>query len=172
LAATPFAGATLDAPVNAAARFSAAIGQQLVMVQDDPPPAEFAEKTVAYTEAKTAYFTALRQEMPELINIATGKESRPVQLEEFTTAFSVASEKTGKGDRRSDTDATGALFRQSWRLSLFVEALKCLSSQKKQTSLRLHDMLDIVNKLLAEELTCFRPDYTTATSKTRWAVGN
>jgi hypothetical protein len=55
-------------------------GQQLVMVQNDPAPAEFAEKTVAYAEAKTAYFTALRDEMPELINTATRRKLRPLQL--------------------------------------------------------------------------------------------
>jgi hypothetical protein len=64
------------------------------MVQNDPAPAEFAEKTVAYAGAKTAYFTALREAMPELINITKGKESRPVQLEE--SAFPVAGEKQEK----------------------------------------------------------------------------
>jgi hypothetical protein len=96
LAAPPFASATLDALVNAAARFSAAIGQQLVMVQNDPVPSEFAEKTVAYAQAKTAYFTALREEMPELINIATRGKLRPLQLDNFIAAFAVAGGKTGK----------------------------------------------------------------------------
>jgi hypothetical protein len=67
-------------------RHSAAIQQQLATVQNDPLPAEFVEKSIAYAEAKTA----LREAMPELINIATGKESRPVQLEEFSAAFSIA----------------------------------------------------------------------------------
>jgi hypothetical protein len=34
--------------------------------------------------------------MPELINIATGKEPRPEQLEEFKAAFSIAGEKQQK----------------------------------------------------------------------------
>src|SRR5690349_2488272 len=93
LAAPPVAGATLDALVNAAARFSAAIGQQLVMVQNDPASAEFAEKTVAYAEAKATYFTALREEMPELINIATRRKLRPLQLDNCIAAFAVAGEK-------------------------------------------------------------------------------
>ena len=93
LAAPPSASATLDALVNAAARFSAAIGQQLVMVQNDPAPAEFAEKTVAYEQAKTAYFMALREEMPELINIATRRKLRPLQLENFIIAFAVGGKK-------------------------------------------------------------------------------
>jgi hypothetical protein len=95
-AAPLFAGATLDALVNAVARFSAAIGQQLLMVQNDPAPAEFAEKAVAYAEAKTAYFTALREEMPELINTATRRKLRPLQLDNFTVAFSVAGHKQQK----------------------------------------------------------------------------
>jgi hypothetical protein len=96
LAAPAFAGATLDALVNAAARFSAAFGQQLVLVQNDPAPAEFAEKTVAYAEAKTAYFTALREAMPELINTATRRKLRPLQLDNFIAAFAVAGEKQEK----------------------------------------------------------------------------
>jgi hypothetical protein len=72
----------LDLLVNAAAHFSAAIEQQLVIVQNDPAPADFAEKTVGYAEAKVAYFAALRDEMPELmINNASGKEPRLLQLD-------------------------------------------------------------------------------------------
>jgi hypothetical protein len=58
-----FASATLDLLVNAAASFSATI---------QPSPAELAEKTIDYAEAKEAYFKALRAEIPELMNIATG----------------------------------------------------------------------------------------------------
>ena len=83
LADPAFASATLDALVNAAARFSAAIGQQLVMVKNDPAPAEFAEKTVAYAEAKTAYFTTLREEMPELINIETRRKLQLLQFDQL-----------------------------------------------------------------------------------------
>jgi hypothetical protein len=46
LTPSAFASATLDLLVNAAARFSAAIGQQLVIVQNDPARANFAEKTL------------------------------------------------------------------------------------------------------------------------------
>ena len=49
-------------------RLQAAIGQQLVMVQNDPASAEFAEKTVAYAGAKTVYLTALRKESIRLTN--------------------------------------------------------------------------------------------------------
>jgi len=91
-----FAGTTLDAFVNAAVRFSDVIRQQLVMVQSHPAPAEFAEKTVAYAKAKTVYFTALREEMPELINSATRGKLRPLQLDNFIATFAVAGEKQEK----------------------------------------------------------------------------
>ena len=91
-----FASATLDALVNAAERFSTAIGQQLEIVQNAPASAEFVEKTIAYAQAKTVYFWALREAMPELINIGIGKEYRPVRVEEFSGAFSVVGEKQEK----------------------------------------------------------------------------
>ena len=46
-----------------------------------------------YAEAKTAYFKALRDEVPELAKIATGKEARPPELEQFAAAFAVAGER-------------------------------------------------------------------------------
>ena len=102
LLAPAFASTALDGLVNAATRFSAAIQQQLETLQNNPAPAELAQKTIAYAEANTAYFTALRAAMPELINIATGKDSRPIQLEEFAAAFSVAGEKQEKAaDQRT-----------------------------------------------------------------------
>jgi len=41
-------------------------------------------------------FTALREAMPELVKVSTARDSRPVQLEEFIAAFSVAGEKQEK----------------------------------------------------------------------------
>ena len=55
-------------------------------------PAELAEKTIEYAEAKTAYFAALRVAAPELPNIATGKEARPPEVDRFAAAFAVAGE--------------------------------------------------------------------------------
>jgi hypothetical protein len=55
LAALAFAGETLDALATAAGSFSAAIERQLEMLQSDPSPAEIAEKTIGYAEAKAAY---------------------------------------------------------------------------------------------------------------------
>jgi hypothetical protein len=58
LAVSAFASPTLDVLVNAAASFSATIQQQLEMLQRNPSPAEVAEKTIDYAEAKEAYFKA------------------------------------------------------------------------------------------------------------------
>ena len=80
----------LDVLVNAAASFSATIQQQLETLQSGPSPAELAKKTVDYAEAKTAYFNALRAELPELMKIATGKNARPPEVDTFAVAFAVA----------------------------------------------------------------------------------
>jgi hypothetical protein len=93
LITSAFANEKLDVLVNAAASFSATIQQQLEMLQSNPSPGEFAEKTIDYAVAKTAYFKALRAELPELLKIATGKEARPPQLDMFAAAFAVAGEK-------------------------------------------------------------------------------
>jgi|ERR1700680_2601336 hypothetical protein len=47
--------------------------------------------------AKTAYFRALRAEMPELMKIATGKEERPPELDTVAAAFAVAGERQEQG---------------------------------------------------------------------------
>jgi len=96
LTTSAFASATLDVLVNASASLSATIQQQLEMLQSNPSPAECAEKTIDYAEAKTAYFKALRAEVPELMKIATGKEARPPELDTFAAAFAVAGENQEK----------------------------------------------------------------------------
>ena len=92
LATSALASPTLDVLVNAAASFSTTIQQQLEMLQSAPSPAKFAEKTIDYAEAKEAYFKALRDEMPEMMKIASGKEERPPELDTFAAAFAVAGE--------------------------------------------------------------------------------
>jgi hypothetical protein len=99
LTAPALASATLDVLVNAAASFSATIRQQLEMLQSNPSPAELAEKTIDYAEAKEAYFKALRAEMPELMKIATGKEERHPELDTFAAAFAVAGENQAADER-------------------------------------------------------------------------
>ena len=86
------AHANLDNLVNAAQSFAAAIDQQITTDQSDPAPSEFAEKTVAYADAKISYYTELRAAMPELTNIATGRELRPPQVDKFREAFQPAGE--------------------------------------------------------------------------------
>ena len=90
LITSAIASEKLDVLVNAAASFSAAIQQQLEMLQSSLSPAELAEKTIDYAEAKVAYFKALRAEVPELMKIAMGKEARPPELDTFAAAFAVA----------------------------------------------------------------------------------
>jgi hypothetical protein len=92
LTTSTFASATLDTLVNAAASFSATIQQQLETLQNNPSPAELAKKTIDYAKAKTAYYKALRDEMPEMIKIAMGKEERSLDLDTFAAAFAVAGE--------------------------------------------------------------------------------
>jgi hypothetical protein len=85
-----FASATLAMLVNSAASFSATIQQQIETLQSNPSPGEFVEKTIDYAVAKTAYFEALKAEIPELLKISTGKEARPPELDTFAAAFAVA----------------------------------------------------------------------------------
>jgi hypothetical protein len=51
---------------------------------------------VSYAKAKTAYFDALRAEIPEMIDIATGRPPRPTDLDKFPAMFTVAGEKQEK----------------------------------------------------------------------------
>jgi len=82
--------------VTAAQDFSVAIQEQLSAVQGDTSPAELVERTLSYAKAKTAYFNALRAEIPEMTDIATGRQPRPSDLDKFPTAFSIAGEKQEK----------------------------------------------------------------------------
>jgi hypothetical protein len=87
---TALASVTLDALEHAAQSFSIAIDQQWTIAQSDPSPAALAENTIAYAAAKISYYTALRAAMPELANIATGREPRPPQGDKFRDAFQPA----------------------------------------------------------------------------------
>src|ERR1700740_1049267 len=90
------ASATLDVLVNAAASFSATIQQQLEMLHSNPSPGRIAKRTIDYATAKEAYFEALRAEAPEIVNIVTGKDEKPLELDTFAAAFAVASEEQKK----------------------------------------------------------------------------
>lgn len=106
-----FAGGTLDELVNASAIFSAAIVQQRTALQSKQSPTTLAEKTVSYAVAKTAYYQTLRAAAPELMDIATGKEPRPPELDQFARAFSIAGEKQ---ERAADQETTVLLQRLSF----------------------------------------------------------
>ena len=97
----------LDVLVKSASSFSAAIGQQLQMLEHDPSAHEFAQKTIGYAAAKTAYFQALRSAMPELIKNATGQE-KSQKLAAFASAFAVAGEK----QQTLAEEKTKALFKR------------------------------------------------------------
>jgi len=62
-------------------------------IQETVSATQLAEKTVAYAKAETAYNNALRAEMPEMTDIATGRPPRPSDLDKFPAAFIVAGEK-------------------------------------------------------------------------------
>jgi len=51
---------------------------------------------VSYAKAKTAYFDALRDEIPEMTDIATGRQPRPSDLDKFPASFTIAGEKQEK----------------------------------------------------------------------------
>jgi hypothetical protein len=108
LITSALASEKLDVLVNAAASFSATIQQQLVMLQSDPSLAELSEKTIDYAEAKTAYFKALREAVPEFMKIAMGKEERPRELDTFAAAFAVA----GEDREKAADEETLALLRR------------------------------------------------------------
>src|SRR3984893_15268180 len=88
-----FAGESLYPLVNASVGFSMAIQQQLATTRSDPSPIALAAKTIVYADAKTAYFNALRKAAPELMNIATGREVRPPELDTMAEMFAVGGEK-------------------------------------------------------------------------------
>jgi hypothetical protein len=56
-------------------------------------PPTIRSMAIEYAKAKTAYFKALRKEVPELTNIATGRQARPPELDKFATTFAIAGEK-------------------------------------------------------------------------------
>src|ERR1700737_1150473 len=92
LITTALASETLDQLDKAAQSFAAAIDQQIRIAQSDPSPADLAENTVAYANAKIFYYNALRAAMPDLTNIALGRAPRPPEVNKFRDAFQIAGE--------------------------------------------------------------------------------
>ena len=137
LTTSAFAGATLDVLVNAAASFSATIQQQLEVLQSNPSPSEFAEKTIDYAEAKTAYFEALRAEVPELRKIATGKETRPPELDTFAAALAVSGE-----DQEKVADEETAVLLKRFLHSPQVEKARAEFEHAQKVEERFHKDFD------------------------------
>ena len=81
------------------------------MLQSDPSPVESAEKTINYAAAKTAYFKPLRDELPEMMKIAMGKEERPPELDTFAAAFAVA----GEDQEKAADEETLVLLKRFFR---------------------------------------------------------
>jgi hypothetical protein len=148
LTTSAFAGASLDVLVNAAASFSATIQQQLEMLQSNPSPSEFAEKTIDYAEAKTAYFEALRAEIPELRKIASSKELRPPELDTFAAALAVSGE-----DQQKVTDQQTAVLLKRFLRNPEVQKARAEFEHAQKAEARFHkdfDGLDFTKREVAK----------------------
>jgi hypothetical protein len=54
----------------------------------------FARKTIAYCMSQNGlFYSPAGGDMPELVNIATGRQTRPVQLDKIAAVFSIAGQK-------------------------------------------------------------------------------
>src|SRR5580700_11783142 len=99
LITSAFAGESLDALLHASRGFSTAIQQQILAINRGPSLIEFVAKTIVYAQAKTAYFDALRAAAPELMDIATGREARPPEVDKSVEVhpemFRVCSRRNG-----------------------------------------------------------------------------
>jgi hypothetical protein len=93
IAASAFAAGALTPLVIAAEGYAIAIQQQIAIIQSVTTPVELAAKTISYAAAKTAYYDALKAAVPELTDVATGKEPRPPEVDQFARAFSAGGEK-------------------------------------------------------------------------------
>ncbi len=91
LVSSALAEDNIDVLLNAASSFSATIAQQLEMLEGDPSPDEFIEKTVDYAMVETAYFEALRAAIPIVEKSATHQESSS-QLQAFAAAAALAND--------------------------------------------------------------------------------
>jgi hypothetical protein len=130
----------LDVLVNAAASFSATIQQQLETLQSEPSPAELAEKTIDYAEAKIAYFNALRAELSELMKNGTGKEVRSPELDTFAAAFAVAGE-----DQEKAADKETLVLLKRFSGNPDIEKAKAEFERARKVEERFHKDFDQVD---------------------------
>jgi hypothetical protein len=135
-----FAGERLNALVTAAQDFSVAIQEQLAAVQSHISATQLVEKTVSYAKAKTAYFNALRAEMPEMTDIATGRQPRPSDLDKFPATFTVAGEKQ---EKTADEETLALLQRFSGKPG--IEKAKADFGRAQEVEERFHHDFDGVD---------------------------
>jgi hypothetical protein len=140
LATSVFAGETLTALVTAAQDFSVAVQEQLAAVQGDISATELAEKTVSYAKAKTAYFNALRAEIPEMMDIATGRQPRPSDLDKLPTAFSGGGE-----DQEKAADEETSILLQRFSGNPGVEKARLEFGRAQDVENRFHHDFDGVD---------------------------
>jgi hypothetical protein len=140
LVSAALGGEKMDVLVNAAASFSATIQQQLETLQSHPSPEEIADKTIDYSEAKTAYFNALRAEMPEAMNIAKGEATRSSELDLFAAAFAVADE-----DQEKTADNETAILLKQYSGNPDVEKAKVEFRRAKVVEEKFHRDFDEFN---------------------------
>ena len=140
LATSVFASERLTALVTAAQDFSVAIQEQLAAIQGYISPAELVERMVSYAKAKTAYFNALRSEMPEITDIATGRQPRPSDLDKFPAAFTVAGEKQEKA-----ADQETLILLQRFSGNPGVEKARAEFGRAQETEERFHHDFDGVD---------------------------
>jgi hypothetical protein len=133
LAASVSASSNLDVLVNAASSFSVTISQQLQMLHSNPSPAVFAEKTIDYAEAKTAYFEALRAALPILTSSSEGEEERSLEIAKFAAALAVSGEAQAKA-ADNETSAFFARFSREPRVEKARESFD--RAQKAERTLR------------------------------------
>jgi hypothetical protein len=109
-------------------------------LQGNPSPAELAEKTIDYAEAKEAYFKALRAEVPEMMKIATGKEARHPELDTFAAAFAVAGER-----RQMAADQETLVLLKRFSRNPGVEKARVEFERAQKTEERCHKDFDGVD---------------------------
>jgi hypothetical protein len=154
LITTAFGSEALDELVNAAQGFATAIDQQITIAQSDPSPADLAENTVAYADAKISYYNALRAAMPDLTNIATGREPRPQEVDKFRDAFRVSGEIQ---EIAADKETAALLERFSGDPEVQKAAAEFDHAQKlEETFLKDFEGRDITSRSLEDESSCFR----------------
>ena len=105
-AASASGAPNLDVLVNAASSFSVTIGQQLQMLHSNPPVGVFAEKTIDYAEAESAYFEGLRSALPILSNATVSEEERSAEVGKLAAALAV----TGEGQEKAADIETSKLL--------------------------------------------------------------